>query len=71
VGVLGPERDGAVYGKSATPECVQNLDTLVAQKALVFEQVYDFVAEELLGSGGIDVGNGNPLPLFIPKPSRS
>ena len=70
IGVLGPYRNGAVHGKSAAAECVQNLDPLVAQKRFVFEQVNNFVAEELLGSRGIDVGNGNPLSLVIPNPSR-
>ena len=39
LGVLGPESNGTVDGKTATPECVQNLDALVAQKAFVFKQV--------------------------------
>ena len=71
MGVLGPNRDRAVYGKSATAESVQNLDTLVAQKTLVFKQVDDFVTKELLGGGGVDVGDGSPLSLVIPNPSRS
>jgi hypothetical protein len=29
------------------------------------------VTEELLGSGGVDVGDGCPLSLLIPNPSRS
>ncbi len=37
MGVLGPDGDGAIDGKTATPECVENLDALVAQKAFVFE----------------------------------
>jgi hypothetical protein len=69
--VVGPNRDRAVYGKATTPECVQNLDALVAQKAFVFEQAYDLVAEELLGRGGVDVRDGSPLSFVIPNPSRS
>jgi hypothetical protein len=33
--------------------------------------VYDFVAEELLGGGGIDVGDGDPIASVIPDSSRS
>ncbi len=66
---MGPDGDGAIDGKSTTPECVENLDTLVAQKAFVFEPMDDFVAEELLGSRGVDVGDGSPLSLVIPNPS--
>jgi hypothetical protein len=33
--------------------------------------VKDFVSEELLGGGGIDVGDGDPIASVIPNSSRS
>ena len=69
IGVLRPDGGRVVHGKAATMERAQKLDSLVAQKVSSLQQEEGFVSEQLLGDGGIDVGNGKPSSLGVPDSS--
>ena len=48
----------------------EQLDTFVTQESFVFEQAQNFMSEQCFCSDGIDIGNGQPLTLFIPDAAR-
>ena len=45
------------------------LDAFVTQEFFTLQEAEDFVAKQLFGGVGIDIGNGNPLSVGKPHPT--
>jgi hypothetical protein len=69
IGVLRPNGGRGVDRETAISKGIQQLDALVVQESFPLQQVENLESKQLLGSVGINVGNGNPLSLSAPEAS--